>query len=103
MAADSTYQRKKDLAKIEALQDQLAEKEDEVERLEKEVKAKERQNQEINSQTASKVSKVREEYEEKVRAEQRRSEKLEKTAKSSMGQDFESQLSLALKEVDRLK
>jgi archaellum component FlaC len=72
MAADSSYQRKKDLAKIEALQDQLAEKEDEVERLEKEVKAKERQIQEVSSQTASKVSKVREECEEKVRAEQRR-------------------------------
>ena len=76
MAADSSYQRKKDLAKIETLQDQLAEKEDEVERLEKKVKAKERQIQEINNQTAAKVNKVKEEYEEKVRTEQRRSEKL---------------------------
>jgi cell division septum initiation protein DivIVA len=55
------------LAKIESLQEQISEQEDEVERLEKELKCKERQLNDLNNQTTSKASKMKEDYEERLK------------------------------------
>lgn len=69
------------------------------------MKTKERQYNELNNQTSAKINKFKDEYEERIKVEQRKLEKTqqEKLMKSNTTQDLENQLSLILKENEKLK
>ena len=85
MANDYSNQRKRDQSKISTLQEKLSESQENLEKLQRALKIKQKEISEINSSYQSKLTTLKESYEEKIIIQQKR---LEKTQINNKAQEL---------------